>query len=346
MSIIFGWNEFRIKSIKPEEVGIYRKELPPDLTFEGRQKYFHLFFIPFFGLSQRWVMRRGRDMYEMPNDFRDTIRSYGIQLYPPWYTFLGPILMLLGTIVFSFYENFQEKKKDEMSKEYQKKNADILKYHLTHITPEALIQISTTKTRDEICLKVEEVRGDTLKCLKFPNSKKMRDADENAWAAAEYLKANPKQEKVFVSKAALEQAFTGEWARYGPKIQGVDFFGDSLKWKVNNISFPFAPNLLWGSSSGSSTRAGKTRFNMEMRDYGEDCEMIDIQTIEGSAVWDKSALPQKITGRTSFRISGENYSPGKGKLKFRIMVKDEKSQTHTFEFEKSETGRWVRKIFD
>ncbi len=90
----------------------------------------------------------------------------------------------------------------------------------------------------------------------------------------------------------------------------------------------------------------KDEVNMEMRDYGEDCEMIDIQTIEGSAVWDKSALPQKITGRTSFRISGENYSPGKGKLKFRIMVKDEKSQTHTFEFEKSETGRWVRKIFD
>lgn len=346
MSIIFGWNEFRVKSIKPEEAGIYRKDIPPDLTFEGRLKYFHLFFIPFFGLGKRWIMRRGAEMFQMPADFQDAIHGYGIRIPTPWYTFLGPILIVLGGFGFQLYQDLQEKKKDARSKEYQDKYAAILKYHLTHINSDALIQISEKRSREEACLKVQEVRGDTLICLKFPGPKNMSNPDDAAWAAARYVKDKPKQEEVIVSKAALEQAFTGAWERYGPKIQGVDLFGDSLKWQVHSISFPFSPNLLWGASSGASTRAGKTRFNLEIRDYGEDCELIDIQTVEGSAVWDKSSLPQKVTSSHSFRVNGENYSPQTRALKFRLVVKDSTSKVHTFEFEHSEAGRWVRKVFD
>ena len=46
--IIFGWNHFLIRSFMPHELGLGEETLDPEFMVEARQKYFHIFWIPFF----------------------------------------------------------------------------------------------------------------------------------------------------------------------------------------------------------------------------------------------------------------------------------------------------------
>ena len=69
MRIVFGHNNFLIKSYTPAELGIPPSDKLNGIVFEVRQHYFHLFWIPFFGIGKIYVIRRTGDsgMYQMPS---------------------------------------------------------------------------------------------------------------------------------------------------------------------------------------------------------------------------------------------------------------------------------------
>jgi hypothetical protein len=102
MRIVFGWNHFKIKSFDPYELGLSQKT-DSNFRIEIRQSYFHLFWIPFFGLGKKWAIRKDNQLYEMPAVLKDAIKGRNdLQVKSPWYTFTGPLLIvavLLGVMI-------------------------------------------------------------------------------------------------------------------------------------------------------------------------------------------------------------------------------------------------------
>jgi hypothetical protein len=72
--IVYGWNNYLLKSITPEELGIFAKD-QPEMKFEYRQKYFHLFFIPFFPIGRFWAVKIAGQMYEPTPDALASLQS-------------------------------------------------------------------------------------------------------------------------------------------------------------------------------------------------------------------------------------------------------------------------------
>jgi hypothetical protein len=100
--IVYGYNNFLIKSYTPEELGIFREQGSPEIKLEVRQKYAHLFWIPFFPIGKIWVVKKGGldTLYEMPVEIKNSILArYGTP-GTPWYSFA---LFIIGLTIGLFY---------------------------------------------------------------------------------------------------------------------------------------------------------------------------------------------------------------------------------------------------
>jgi hypothetical protein len=105
MSLVFGWNSFRQKSYEPHELGLAPQ---PGIayTIELRQKYFHLFWIPFFPIGKKWCIRQGSKLFELPIEEEERLKN--TQSIPaPWYTYIGTILVVGGLVVFFIVEKLE-----------------------------------------------------------------------------------------------------------------------------------------------------------------------------------------------------------------------------------------------
>jgi hypothetical protein len=98
--LVYGWNSFKLNSYEPTQLGIPTH--PSDqFTIEHRQAYFHLFWIPFFSLGKRWVIRKDGKMYVMADAFKPIVEQIPNKKGTPWYTFTGLLLGLAAIIFFS-----------------------------------------------------------------------------------------------------------------------------------------------------------------------------------------------------------------------------------------------------
>lgn len=94
--IIFGHNNFKIKSFSPEEAGLPASE-DNNFTFEVRQKYFHLFWIPFFPIGKVWILKKVGDeeSYTIPAHIEVKVKK-NVSVGTPWYSFA---LVFIGIFV-------------------------------------------------------------------------------------------------------------------------------------------------------------------------------------------------------------------------------------------------------
>lgn len=99
--IVFGWNSFTVATYKPSDIGM-EAELDKQIYFERRQKYAHLFWIPFFGIGQIWVFRKVNDpnKYQPHPDIEKVLQYKYPTHKTPWYTFALPLLAVAGGILF------------------------------------------------------------------------------------------------------------------------------------------------------------------------------------------------------------------------------------------------------
>ena len=99
MSFIIGIRSFLIKSYSCNELGF---EIESDLNsrIEFRQGYFHVFWIPFFGLGKIILLKRDGVDYVITKDFKYQSKVFSKLPKTPWYTYLGLFLSLIGYLVF------------------------------------------------------------------------------------------------------------------------------------------------------------------------------------------------------------------------------------------------------
>jgi hypothetical protein len=95
--IVYGWNSFKLHSA-PIQQYPFGHNFAPGIEVEIRQKYAHIFWIPFFSIGQMWVLKQNGQMFEMSNDVKQALIQYGVKPKTPWYSFIGLILIGAGLI--------------------------------------------------------------------------------------------------------------------------------------------------------------------------------------------------------------------------------------------------------
>lgn len=110
--ILFGWYSFLIKSYMLEELGFPHDKANGTMRVEVRQKCFHLFWIPFFGIGKIYGLCADGELYNLPDDMEHIVRDR-MHHKTPWYTFIG--LIAVTAIVIYMYVN------DNYYKPYQYK---------------------------------------------------------------------------------------------------------------------------------------------------------------------------------------------------------------------------------
>jgi hypothetical protein len=113
--ILYGWNSYLLKSVSPAELGIINQ---PNLKIEYRQRYFHLFFIPFIPIGRMWAVRQNGQLYEASPELVNALQHSkpgGMNWIWAW---SGPLLGILVWIFVSLSNNLEEK----ASRKRQEKN--------------------------------------------------------------------------------------------------------------------------------------------------------------------------------------------------------------------------------
>jgi hypothetical protein len=97
--IIFGWNHFLIRQWLPHELGLTHPDEQADYHVEVRQKYFHVFWIPFFPIGKMWGIRNYADdqLYDIRHDAMAHIEEQNVEPRAPWYSYSG--LIILGLLL-------------------------------------------------------------------------------------------------------------------------------------------------------------------------------------------------------------------------------------------------------
>lgn len=246
MRIVFGWNNFTIKSYKPKELGLTQEDTN-DFRVEVRQSYFHLFWIPFFGLGKKWVIRKGRDTYELPAQFLHKVKEQHLQHRTPWYTFAGPLLIVTGLFCFWAYTKYDKYSERKRSEANYKSYTDALQASVAGLTDKHILKISDASGYNDerhAFLKVEKVNGDQV-TVSYLNTHK-EEFSENWLPVEKYYNSNKGSLPVYtVSKQQLLSSIELNYllARSSGR-QGVAFLnGDTIKYSLSQAEHCFGPLL-------------------------------------------------------------------------------------------------------
>jgi hypothetical protein len=163
--IVFGWNSFKIGECKPSSLGM-SPEMDQQIALERRQKYFHLFWIPFFGIGKIWVLRKRNDaaLYEIPAEIRAILESLPVTHNTPWYTYSLPLLVVVGGLLFSVYEVVDDHNRRESSEAFRLEENERLTRSIHAPEQGTYFQMDTPSERDAY-LKVVGNETETLVCL-------------------------------------------------------------------------------------------------------------------------------------------------------------------------------------
>ncbi len=98
MSIRLGSGSFLLKSYDPEAIEVPKNDQEVyDYTIERRQRYFSILWMPFFGIGKYWAIRTQEGkLVDPPYHIANHLDTLEIRMRSPWYTFVGPILLVLA----------------------------------------------------------------------------------------------------------------------------------------------------------------------------------------------------------------------------------------------------------
>lgn len=107
--IVFGHNNFKIKTFTPKELNLPIDERLQGAEIQIRQRYAHIFWIPFFPIGKIWGIKYAdsKELYELPEPIKSKIKQHH-SIKTPWYSFLLIILAFLGFSGFAASEKIDK----------------------------------------------------------------------------------------------------------------------------------------------------------------------------------------------------------------------------------------------
>lgn len=96
--LLFGWRSSTLKKAATHEV--HGDNAPPGI-YLYQQRYFHLFYIPFFGLGKHWTLHAADGKYYTVNtEVVDRLKPFAKGIRTPVWVYLTPLLLLIFAAVY------------------------------------------------------------------------------------------------------------------------------------------------------------------------------------------------------------------------------------------------------
>lgn len=94
MTILFGWNRFRLKTFTFQELNLPELEQFPNATFQVAQSYFHVFYIPVFPMGKRYDLVMNKQVYHVPPSLMKLVNPEQVNVRGKWYAWSLPLVVL------------------------------------------------------------------------------------------------------------------------------------------------------------------------------------------------------------------------------------------------------------
>lgn len=164
--IVFGHNNFNIKTFTPRDLRMPHEAGAEKIEFQVRQRYFHLFWIPFFPIGKLYVMKRAGDTnkYVMPEDIKRRIKTQH-NVRTPWYSFALFFVAAFAGLAFAGNDRLKDVKWENRFYEDQAAHRMMIKYPTTGDYYEfGANECETTDSYNgtNVILKVTEYDDDTI----------------------------------------------------------------------------------------------------------------------------------------------------------------------------------------
>lgn len=320
--IVFGWNHFRIRSFTPFELGITQKT-DIDFTIELRQRYFHLFWIPFFSLGKKWAVRKGGKLYEMPEVIAEVIRGRDdLRSRTPWYTFAGPLLIMATIIIY----NINEKVEDYKHLQYEK--AQFAAAYVDN-------SIKFRKPSPYDFYRLVDVNGYSNKYARITGMDKqhiqltyINNTQASAWSPVQvadlFNKFSNDLETVTINRSDSSKIICSDYDQRH-STEGItikDQYG-TQHYRVDKIVRLDGPILEAGSMGYFSGNC-----SMDINNSGLETTIKKIETLEGDIQWGTPAtLPFQLKPEKSIEITGKGNNSN---YKIRITCTDSEGKDISF----------------
>ncbi|MFB9076836.1 hypothetical protein ACFFLS_23520 [Flavobacterium procerum] len=287
--IIYGHNHFKIKEIHPSELGL----IDDDYHIEIRQKYFHIYWIPFFGLGKIWTIRRNGELYDLPEVYVQEIKKNNIKIRSPWYTYSLPLILLVGFLIFTGVEKFKDHQHEKLDMQYFTRDVQALYEEIEHVKSNEFITLENTEKTDSestMYLKVEKVYADKILFTLIPGfflegSKTDLEECYNA------NKAN--LDTITISKKDLKSAVNNDYEAYrNYKYKGQTILNSNNPYRLSKIEKKFEPKIDVGQ-----TFIDYKTIKIMLTNSSVGFKIVSIKNITNSIPWN-TKLPLEVKAGT------------------------------------------------
>lgn len=328
MRIVFGWNHFKIKSFDPRVIGI-SQTTQPDFSIEVRQSYFHLFWIPCFGLGKKWSIRKSGQLYEMPAVYKDALRGRSdLRVKTPWYTYAGPLLLGIVGLGFMINEKVAEHRaykynKKEFEAQYANNAARFRKP-----SPDDYYVLTPVSGYSAKYARVTGIDKKNIQLSYIPKFEGWVSMSKPLDIAKLFVDPANKTETITLSRGDSARLICTNYDERHT-FKGIELNGERNElYRVEKIYRLDGPLLTDGHYASWSAN----EINMEILNEGLAGTLTKIESTEGKIQWScAKGLPLSLLPGKDFMITGAGNYKQSYKVKFTVEGEDGRSIQYLLE---------------
>ncbi len=299
MRIVFGVRSFKLKSYSLKELGLSEKEVD-NITIERRQKYFHLYWIPFFATGKMWAIRKEDKLYDLPSEYEAVLAAKEIKHKTPFYAFAFPLLAVVGLIVYLLgiqIDNYTSKKRAQ-----ERFNVELANLNEKIAAPmlNDFYELDGIKNYSaDTYVKVHAVKGDSIQ-LHYIETKTSWYSSSGSGELAAYFSDTPDMSNLaWVTKSQLKKCIQESYGDYSFKGNYLPITEDSINYRLVKIYHFKGPDLV---DRGEGNMANGL-ITITLINKGLSTTITEIKNIESNVKW-STVLPLKASANQKFTITG------------------------------------------
>lgn len=299
MAIVFGVRHFKIKSYSLKELNLSEEEVY-NITIERRQKYFHLYWIPFFATEKIWALRKDGELYDLPPIYEAILASKDIKHKTPIYAFALPLLAVIGLIIYLLgveIDNYTSKKRAQ--KRFKVELVNLNEKIATPMLNDFYELDAINNYSADTYVKVLAAKGDSV-LLHYPESKPSRYLSKSSGELAAYFSDTPDISNLaWVKIAELKKCIQDTYGDYSFKGNYLPITKDSINYRLKRIYHFEGPEFI---DKGEGNMANN-QITITLINKGLTTTITEIKNIESNVKW-TTVLPLTASANQKFTITG------------------------------------------
>jgi hypothetical protein len=337
MRIVFGVKHFKLKSYSLKELGLSEEE-DNIIKIELRQKYFHLYWIPFFPTGKTWVVRKDNQLYDLPLKYKLALAKKEIKHRTPFYTFALPLLLILGFTIYLIGEKIDRYASKKRAQERFKLELVDLNKKITNPTTNDFYELKGIKKYlADTYVKVHAISSDSVQ-LHFPETKPSWYSSLGSGKLAAYFSDTPDNSNlVWVSIDELKKCIQNNYGNYSFKGNYLPFTEDSINYRLVKIFRFKGPEFIDRGEGNMSNNI----ITITLMNKGLSTTITEINSIESNVEWNIE-LPKTVFANKKFAIVGSYEAVPSYDIE--IICTDNDGSTYKYELKGKGISRNLRQL--